>query len=65
MNIHERYLNDPRFHTLVDVLLSHIIDGNFTPTEIREAAMVAQIKFEEIYPRKIVFNKADIMSGKV
>lgn len=43
----ERYLTDPAFHRLVDVLLSAIQGAVYTPTEIREAAMLAQIIYEE------------------
>ena len=65
MKMHERYMNDPKFHALVDMILSVIMNGEFTPTEIREAAMLAQIRYEEIKPRQTAFTIEDIQRGKV
>jgi len=46
MTIRERYLSDHWFPTLVDSL-EHLIDtGKITPTEVREAAMLACINYE-------------------
>lgn len=47
MLIRDRYHNDPMFKILVDMLYFHIEQAKFTPTEIREAAMLAQIIYEE------------------
>jgi hypothetical protein len=51
MSIHDtvvdRYRRDPHFATLVDMLYSLIANANYTPTEIREAVMLAQIRVEE------------------
>jgi len=46
MSKEERYRNDPVFHNLVDQIYHLIKQGEYTPTEIREAAMLAQIKYE-------------------
>lgn len=43
---HDRYFNDPRFKVLVDLFYSYIARADFTPSEIREAAMCACVKFE-------------------
>jgi len=51
----ERYSNDPLFHDLVDSLCFAITKGDYTPTEIREAALLAQIKYEMTHTR-LVFN---------
>lgn len=51
MTMYDRYMNDPQFHSLVIAMYTYIIQGNFTPTEIREAAMMAQILYEERHPR--------------
>ena len=64
-SVAERYLNDPAFHQLVDMMLATIRQGQFTPTEIREAAMLAQIRFEETNLRPIVFTRDDVMKGRV
>jgi hypothetical protein len=53
---HDRYKRDPAFRTLVDTLYMQIHDANFTPTEIREAAMLAQILYEERVLRPIVMD---------
>lgn len=45
------------FHNLVDVLHAEIIAAHFTPTEIREAAMLAQILYEERRP--FIFREED------
>lgn len=47
MTPEERYRRDPAFHHLVDVLFQQIMVSNFTPTELREAVMLAAIKYEQ------------------
>lgn len=66
MFVRDRYLNDPMFHTLVDTMCAAIERAEFTPTEIREAAMLAQIIYEERRPpRPIVFSGDDVLRDKV
>lgn len=43
----EKYLNDSLYKALVDSLHSCIEAGNFTPSEVREAAIFACIIYEE------------------
>lgn len=50
MTVVERYLRDAEFHALVDTLHAQIQHAKFTPTEIREAAMLAHVKFLESQP---------------
>lgn len=38
-----RYEHDPSFKALVDLIHKWIIDCQYTPTEVREAAMLAAI----------------------
>ena len=45
-SVQERYRNDAHFHNLTDTLAAAIYRGDFTPTEVREAAMLACIKIE-------------------
>lgn len=59
--VRDRYLNDPLFRTLVDSLVVMIERQNLTPTETREAAMLAQIIYEEKNP-KLSFYLDDIDS---
>jgi hypothetical protein len=47
MSAEERYSRDPLFHHLVDSLCHAIESLDLTPTEIREAAMLAQLKYEQ------------------
>lgn len=65
LRMHERYENDSAFHRLVDTMLAVILEGNFTPTEIREAAMLAQIRYEDIHIRPNTFTRDDVLRGKV
>ena len=48
----EKYQNDTQYKMLVDSLVSTIHECQFTPSEIREASMLACIIYEEdrIYP---------------
>ena len=43
----EMYLYDPIFHTLVDTIYKGIMEMQYTPGEVRAAAMLAAIKSEE------------------
>jgi len=64
--IRDRYQNDNHFRTLVDTLWAVIERAEFTPTEIRQAAMLAQILYEDRRPPKpVVFTCDDVMKGKV
>jgi hypothetical protein len=42
----DRYRFDPEFHALVDSLLSAIMRLQYTPSEMRDAVMVASIMYE-------------------
>lgn len=50
----ERYHTDAHFRQLVDMLYIAVEQAQFTPTEIREAVMLAQIKFEELHIRPLI-----------
>lgn len=65
MSMHDRYSNDPAFRNLVDVLQNELERGQYTPTEIREAAMLAQILYEERHVRPTTFTRNDVMRGEV
>lgn len=43
----KKYYNDPAYKALVDVMVSHIEACKFSPSEMREAAMLASIIYEE------------------
>lgn len=42
----DKYLNDPEYNYLVNTLESLIEQARFTPSEMREACMVACINYE-------------------
>ena len=56
MKVHDRYYHDPHFRHLVDALYATVVDAQFTPTEIREAAMFAQILYEELTLRPLLID---------
>lgn len=43
----ERYHNDADFKVLVDLMVTQIIQCKYTPAEMREAAILASIIYEE------------------
>lgn len=45
-SVRERYLTDAAFHHLVDTMLAAIKGGVYTPSEVREAAILAQVIHE-------------------
>jgi hypothetical protein len=53
---HDRYRTDPAFRNLVDMLYLQIHEAKYTPTEVREAAMLAQILYEERVLRPIIMD---------
>ena len=55
MRVQERYETDPAFRRLVDIMETAVMSGEYTPTEIREAAMFAQIKWESIHLRRSIY----------
>lgn len=55
MQPRDRYLRDPKFHWLVDTMRAAIEGGEYTPTEVREAALLAQVIYEERTVRRPVY----------
>jgi hypothetical protein len=56
MSTTERYRTDAMFRQLVDMLYAQIDHATFTPSEIREAAMLAHILYEERRIRPIIID---------
>lgn len=54
--IDDRYKSDPVFRQIADMMLSLIRELRTTPTEIREAAMYAQLRYEMEHPRPTYFS---------
>jgi hypothetical protein len=46
-----RYTNDAAFKLLVDTLYHQIVTHQYTPTELRDAAMLAAIHYEYTHIR--------------
>ena len=42
----EKYMNDPEYHALVKMLEQFIERARFTPSEMREACVLASINYE-------------------
>lgn len=51
----EKYMNDPEYHNLVCMLENLIETARFTPSELREACILASINYEMRHVRD--FNK--------
>lgn len=50
-DVRDRYLRDPVFHTVVDHMGAIIRGAVLTPSEVREAAMLACVIEEQYRPR--------------
>ncbi len=59
----ERYHRDNAFRVLVDSLYYQIHLGNYTPTELREAVILAAIKYEELNIKRAYFYENPIIAG--
>ena len=46
MQPEEKYMRDAEFHALVDLLEAAIYNAQYTPSEIREAAILAATHYE-------------------
>jgi len=42
----EKYMNDPEYNRLVNMLENLIAQAQFTPSELREACVLASINYE-------------------
>jgi len=59
----EKYFHDANFRTLVDLMVSHITQCNYTPSEMRQAAILASIKYEEMNMRSPTFLEPKIQES--
>ena len=50
----DKYQNDSYYRNLVDVMISYIQKCDFTPSELREATLLASILYEEQRMPKIM-----------
>jgi hypothetical protein len=64
MSARERYEHDPIFHAIVAHMAQAIENLQLTPTEMREAAMLACILFEERRVPRYHWPQDDIATGR-
>ena len=57
----QKYLNDPNYHMLCDILENNIRQAQFTPSEVRECAVLACIHYEERQLRKNILVPTDVI----
>lgn len=55
----DRYQNDHAFAQLVNMIYALLCENEFTPSEIREAAMVAAMKQEMLSVRQVVLTREE------
>lgn len=46
----ERYMREPEFNALVNMLRNLLDKGQFAPSELKEAVTLAHVKFEQNRP---------------
>lgn len=51
-----RYMRDPLFRAMVDTFYHAIVKCEVTPTEVREAAMLACIRYEANRPARMLYD---------
>lgn len=59
IDIRERYHTDPKFKQLVDMMVSHILAGEFTPSEMRLASMMASINADALTMRQLYISSEE------
>lgn len=52
-----RYGHDVKFKQLVDLLTHFVWKADFTPSEVREAALLACIHYESMHLRHLYLNR--------
>ncbi len=60
----DRYERDPAFKMLVDMMINQIGELNFSPGEIREAAVYAEISFQMMQPPKSITVRREELPSK-
>jgi hypothetical protein len=61
LDLIDRHHRDPKFHAVVDMLLSIMMAQKIAPDEIRDAAYLASIKFYQITPiKRFVYERDDL-----
>jgi hypothetical protein len=64
-DVQDRFQNDPQFKYLVDMLTAWLIDHpDFTPTELREAAMCAAQRCDAMTLKDLYFSPDGTLIGR-
>jgi hypothetical protein len=53
------YFNDPAFHQMTKAIYNALKEMALTPSEVRDAAMLACIKFEMEFSRRPCFGRRE------
>jgi len=56
-DVKHRYLNDPQFRSLVDYMIATILNLDYSPSEMRDAVMMAALVVEERKLRPVVVDR--------
>ena len=57
MSPREKYCNDVAYKQLVDMMVEQIIACKYSPSEMREAALLASIRYEQMTVRDTIYPK--------
>jgi hypothetical protein len=57
----QKYQDDSHFRVLVDTMTSLLWNGEYTPSEIRQASIFAAMKVEAIRIRPLIFDPDNYM----
>ena len=55
-DVKQKYDTDNEFRMLVDMMMALIAKAQFTPSEIRQAAMYAAIRYEMYHSRPAIYH---------
>lgn len=53
-NMSEAYRNDPDTRNLIEVMIGAMAKLQFTPVEMKQAAVFAAVMFENRYPKSMI-----------
>lgn len=53
---HDRYLRDAEFSALVNMMTAMIMQGHYSASELREAAVLARTRYEMQHPQRVFYN---------
>jgi hypothetical protein len=57
----QKYVDDPHYRILVDTMTGLLWNGDYTPSEIRQAAIFAAMKVEATRIRPMIFDPDNYM----